>query len=173
MKLNKEKLETQITDGVDERVKQANDSALAAVGIVSIFCVLISLLYRLYTDQNPLPDLISVVVMMITYTVVNSKNHIYDIPRSFTGKTLDTGTDKKSRKSRIKFYALDSLVFAAMFTVIDLVVDTKFSVSSAVLDVVIGFAVSMVIDYLLHGHTIKKYNKYIDTLENDDDEENE
>ena len=34
MKLNKEKLETQITDGVDERVKQANDSALAAVGIV-------------------------------------------------------------------------------------------------------------------------------------------
>lgn len=173
MKLNKEKLETQITDGVDERVKQANDSALAAVGIVSIFCVLISLLYRLYTDQNPLPDLISVVVMMITYTVVNSKNHIYDIPRSFTGKTLDTGTDKKCRKSRIKFYALDSLVFAAMFTVIDLVVDTKFSVSSAVLDVVIGFAVSMVIDYLLHEHTIKKYNKYIDTLENDDDEENE
>ena len=71
MKLNKEKLETQITDGVDERVKQANDSALAAVGIVSIFCVLISLLYRLYTDQNPLPDLISVVVMMITYTVVS------------------------------------------------------------------------------------------------------
>ena len=88
MKLNKEKLETQITDGVDERVKQANDSALAAVGIVSIFCVLISLLYRLYTDQNPLPDLISVVVMMITYTVVNSKNHIYDIPRSFTGKNF-------------------------------------------------------------------------------------
>ena len=65
------------------------------------------------------------------------------------------------------------MVFAAMFTVIDLVVDTKFSVSSAVLDVVIGFAVSMVIDYLLHEHTIKKYNKYIDTLENDDDEENE
>ena len=41
MKLNKEKLETQITDGVDERVKQANDSALAAVGIVSIFCVIL------------------------------------------------------------------------------------------------------------------------------------
>ena len=105
--------------------------------------------------------------------MVNSKNHIYDIPRSCTGKTLDTGTDKKSRKSRIKLYAVDSLFLAAMFNVINLVVDTKFSVSSAVLDVVIGFAVSIVIDYLLHEHIIKKYNKYIDTLENDDDEENE
>lgn len=154
----------------DERITQASNNSLAVMGVVGILAVIISLVYRIVTDQNPVPELLTVGAMFIAMTISSRRNHVYDIPKSFFGKELDTSMTKEGKRKRMKHYLADSLVFVVVFTLISFVAESKFVMPDALISAAIGFAVCLVMDLLLEEGQVKRYNKYLDSLESDDEE---
>lgn len=153
----------------DEREQSVNTQALAAVGVVGILGTLVTFFYRAFTDKNPLPDIIVLCAMALVYVIVCRKNKVYEIPKSFTGKTLDTSLDKKGRLNRIKYYMVDSLTFAIACTVIDRIL-SEAEIKSLVVNFIGLFVVSLVLDYFWTEHTVKKYNSYLDSLDEEEDD---
>ncbi len=152
----------------DEREQSVNTQALAAVGVVGILFTLGTFFYRAFTDQNPLLDIITLCAMALVYVIVSRKNHVYEIPKSFTGKTLDTSLDKKGRVNRLKYYLLDSLTFSVAVSVIDLIMSEP-KMKDLAIDFAGLFIVSLVLDYFWTEHTVKKYNEYLASLDDDED----
>lgn len=152
----------------DEREKSVNTQALAAAGVAGILFTLGTFFYRAFTDQNPLPDIITLCAMGLIYVIVSRKNHVYEMPKSFTGKTLDATLDKNGRVSRLKYYLLDSLTFAVAVSVIDLILSDP-KMKYLAVNFVSLFIISLVLDYLWTEHTVKKYNEYLASLDDVED----
>lgn len=152
----------------DEREQSVNTKALAAAGVAGILFTLGTFFYRAFTDQNPLPDIITLCAMGLVYVIVSRKNHVYEMPKSFTGKTLDTSLDKKGRANRLKYYLLDSLTFAVAVSVIDLIMSHPAAKYLAV-NFAGLFIISLILDYFWTENTVKKYNQYLDSLDADED----
>ena len=106
--------------------------------------------------------------MALVYVIVSRKNHVYEIPKSFTDKTLDTSLDKKGRVNRLKYYLLDSLTFSVAVSVIDLIMSEP-KMKDLAIDFAGLFIVSLVLDYFWTEHTVKKYNEYLASLDDDED----
>lgn len=153
-------------DITDERLIEVNNRGLAAAGIIAIFYCIGMIIYKgVAKEELAVNELILLLVMVGATYFVELKNHVYDIPKAF-GHQLNTAETRSARLSRIKYYLLDSLVFATVLGVLSLL-DEKLSIVDSLIEFGGSFVVSFVIDFIWREFMVKRYNKYMKSLEDD------
>ena len=172
--VKQQKLADKITQAypVDERVSAVNDKGLAACGIIAIFYVIGRIIYVGIKGDLALPELILLFVMVAAITFVNGKNHVYNIPTTILSRRpLDTEPTKKAKKKRLLYYLGDSAIFATAMSAFTFIFEKDSRhFTEIITEFVICFIISYVFDYFLEERKVKKYNEYMKTL---DDEEND
>ena len=97
-----------------------------------------------------------------------------NVPKTAFGKSMPIGLDKESKKKRKKIYLKESIIFAIVMGVLDaimiifidyyVIVDLfKYNylnyMFSVLFNLIIGFAISYILDYIFGEICVKRYNK--------------
>lgn len=158
----------------DERIKTINQKGLAACGAVAIFYSLGKILYMGFAKNKlALPELILFLIFSAIIWFNNIKNNNYDF--SEYGKKYDTSLTGEGKRSRLKKYAVHNLMFAVTFTAADLIfLGDVFSKSiwlEGALTFIGLYIIGFTVDYLVNENKVKKYNKFMDSLEEQEQED--
>ncbi len=156
----------------DEREIQNNDKALAGAAVVSIICNVGLMIYGLVRDNMVIGTIgiIQLCLMGLVIAIIKNRKDNIDLPKTIGGKTVSTEMTKKGLLNRIGYCILDSIVFCISYTLIDILLTNGFSVSELVIQFVILFAISFIIEFINVQYKVKKYNKLMAQLDNDDDD---
>lgn len=156
----------------DEREIQNNDKALAGAAVVSIICNFGLMIYGLVKDDLRTGGiaLIQIILMGIVIAIIKRKKGDINIPTTISGKKVSTEMTKKGRLNRIGYCALESLGFCIGYTLIDVLLSSDLFIPGLAVQFVILFIVSFVFEFLLLKSKVKKYNKLMAELENEDED---
>ena len=175
---------------IDERQVQINLKAMAWAGIFLLGCIIVSMFIKIFTNDSMGWEFWAIlgasVVAIITRRILGDVEQ----PRDLFNRPLPTGSGKEDRKRRKKDYCLQSLMFAAGCTGMDIlligfgkdVADLELTqllfpglnhwaavAVSAVIAFASTFLISYVFDYLIgEYYTVRRYNKMIAELEDDE-----
>lgn len=177
---------------MDERQLQISTKAMAC-GFVFLFaCIIIAMFYNIFTTGEAGWEfwamLGSTLVILIARRILGDVEQ----PRNLMGKPLPTGSSKNERQLRKKDYALQSLIFAAVCTVMEVLLisfgkeeNTDISITqtllpglphlltvviTAVLTFAVMFLISYSFEYLLgEKYKVRKYNQMLAELDADED----
>lgn len=156
----------------DEREIQNNDKALAGAAVVSIICNFGLMIYGLVKDdlKTGVIALIQIILMGIVIAIIKRKKGDINIPTTISGKKVSTEMTKKGKLNRIGYCALESLGFCIGYTLIDVLLSSDLFIPGLAVQFVILFIVSFVFEFLLLKSKVKKYNKLMAELENEDED---
>ncbi len=111
-----------------------------------------------------------------------------EIPKGFYGRPLPIGKTKDDKLSRIKYYLLDGVITGIVFVLLDIVFiasssakddialtkqlfpslgTTETVIVTAVISFIVMFAVSFAVDYIIGEIGVKRYNKMLSELDDD------
>ena len=177
-------------NGLDERQQMINTKAVAAGGVFMMVCICISMIWRLVTTEELGWEFWSLIGCCLVILIARRAMGDVEAPKSILNQPLPTGNSREERIIRKKDYTYQSLLFAAVCTVLDgLVVwfskdeatDLELAellfpqlskpvtvAITAVIAFAVTFAVSWLVDYLVGEYAAKRYNKMLAEL---DDEE--
>ncbi len=180
---------------MDERQQAITLKAIAFGGIFVVLCMIVAIAVDIVNTGDVGWEFWALIgaslVMLISRRVMGD----VEAPKDMFNRPLPTGDSKEDRRERKKDYALQSLVFASAFAVMDLVLagfgvedlsDLEFiqavlpsanHVTAVAVTVVFAFvsmfAVSYVCEYLIgEQYKVKTYNRMmaeLDCEEDDDD----
>ncbi len=164
----REKVEEKV---YDERTQKISQNGLAICGVISIFYVIGRIIYMGFVkDRLALPEIILLLVFCAVLSFNDLKNNNFDF--SEYDKKYDTSPTKEGKRNRFKRYALHSLVFAFAFATMDIIflgdIFSKKIWLEGIITFVSMYATSFIIDSLVGEHKVKKYNKFMDSLEDDE-----
>lgn len=156
----------------DEREIQNNDKALAGAAVVSMLCNVGLMFYGALNDDFKTGTIavIQLILMGLVVAIIKRKKGDIDIPTTITGKKVSTEMTKKGKLNRIGYCALESLGFCIGYTLIDVLLSSDLSIPGLAVQFVILFIVSFVFEFLLLKSKVRKYNKLMAQLDNDDDD---
>ena len=169
-----QKLADKITQAypTDEREQAVNDKSLAACGVVAIFYVIVRIIYVGIKGGLALPELVLLFLMVFAMTVVKRKNNFYEPPKSmFLALSLDTSSTRKAKTTRILNYLGDSVIFGVVMVAFEFFLDHERDISNLVTGFIIAVVISFIIDIIYGEIKVKKYNAYMKTLDDEEDEE--
>ena len=168
-----QKLADKITQAYpDEREQAVNDKGLAACGVVAIFYVIVRIIYVGIKGGLALPELVLLFLMVLAMTVVKRKNNVYELPKStLLGLPLDTSSTRKARITRILNYLGDSVIFGVVMGAFEFFLGHERNISDLVTGFIIAVVISFIIDIIYGEIKVKKYNAYMKTLDDEEDEE--
>lgn len=155
----------------DERLAGVSNQVFASFGIFSFFYFVGRLIYVGFAHRElALPELLMILLCFLLLWVSEKENNIYSFP-TYLGKKLNTGTDKRAKKSRVLLYLGDSAAFALFLCVIGIISDGVPS-GKEWIDTAIVFAIELAVmflfSYLTTEHKVKKYNAYQKQLEEEE-----
>ncbi len=156
----------------DEREIQNNDKALAGAAVVSMLCDIILLIFGFLKDNMIIAGIgtIQLIIMGITIAIIKNKKDSLELPKTICGKTISTEMTAKGRLNRVGYSCLESLIFAVIFCVMDIIVGKNMNIPDIASQFVILFIVSFIIEFIYAEYISKKYNKLMAQYEADDDE---
>ena len=180
------------TNQMDERQIQITLKAMGWGGLFLGLCVVASMIYKIIVHEDGGWEFWALLGTAFVIGFTRKRMGDVDQPLDLFNKPLPTGSSKKERLIRIKDYILQSLVFAAGYTVLDIllitfgkdettdlsIAQTLFPNVSMVTAVVITavitfvsiFVISCIIEYLAGElYTIPRYNKMLAELDGDED----
>ena len=157
---------------VDERVSAVNNKGLAACGVIAILYCIGRIIYVGFAKDNlALPEFVLLIVMVVAITFVERRNHVYNFPKTMSGREINTEPTKKGKKKRILYYFEDSAVFAAAMTAATYIFEKdsrEFSTLAA--EFATCIIILFLLDFILTENQVKGYNKYLKSLDEDDEE---
>lgn len=179
---------------VDERQKQIRSKAGVVSGAFLLICIIISGIYNIAVTGDPGWELWALIGYPIVFGI--SCHFLGDIeqPRDVMGRPLPVGKSPSDKKARMKNYVLESVIFALACAVMDVILIgfgandiTEFElvkkifpnmthipvvIITSVFSFIIMFLMSLLVEYLVdEKFRVPKYNKTMEALQNDDDEE--
>lgn len=177
-------------NGLDERQQMINTKAVAAGGVFMMVCICVSMIWRLVTTEELGWEFWSLIGCCLVILIARRAMGDVQPPKSILDKPLPTGNSREERRFRKRDYACKSLIFAGTCAVMDVVlvwagkedvadlelVKALFPqldmiwlvVLSAVLAFAVTFGISWVAEYLVGEHTVKRYNKMLAELDEDE-----
>lgn len=167
----------------DERTNQHIGKVCVWTVLVTYVYLIVELVYKVLI-KNQVEDCGWPIVLLLLISVIlavgNRKNVNAQLPRSFTGKALPLDPHGKDKRVRLFYYAIDSIIFALIMTVVYYLEEyfrnnpsanlAKFIqnfLPSMIAEVIVVFLLSFLLEYLYREHVVKKYNASL----KDDDEE--
>lgn len=156
----------------DEREIQNNDKALAGAAVVSMLCNIILLIFGFLKDNTIIAGIgtIQLLIMGITIAIIKNKKDSLELPKTIGGKTISTEMTAKGRLNRVGYSCLEALIFAVIFSVMDIVVGKNMNIPDIASQFVICFIMSFVLEFIHSEYLVRKYNKLMAQYEADDDE---
>lgn len=156
----------------DEREIQNNDKALAGAAVVSMICNFGLIFYGALNDDFKTGTIavIQLILMGLVVAIIKRKKGDIDIPTTISGKKVSTEMTKKGKLNRIGYCALESLAFCIGYTLIDVLLSSDLFIPALAVQFAILFAISFVFEYLLLKSKVRKYNKLMAELENEDED---
>jgi hypothetical protein len=176
---------------MDERQVQINTKAMAwGYGFLCL-CLIASMIYNLVTTESLGWEFWALIGACLVTIIARRFLGDVEQPRDIHNRPLPTGSSKEDRSRRKKDYCLQSLLFAAVCTAMDIlligfgkddVADLELTqlllpglnhwtavAVSAVVAFVSTFLISYLFDYLIgEYYTVRRYNKMIAELDDDE-----
>lgn len=141
----------------DERVSAVNRDALAVCGVIAILYCLGKFFYVAVRGSFAVSEFVLLMIMALAITIVNMKNHIYDFPKTITGRELNVEMNRSGLLNRIKYYLSDSLFFAVVLTAFDVILDKeKNDIHYYVVDFFIVLVIFFLFDFIIVEWKVKK-----------------
>lgn len=164
----------------DERIAFNAGNAAAITLYITYSFIIIIAFYKILTNKNFLSETILIFLIPLVFTIAQKKTKGYSPlpPKSTNGTLLNTENSKEGKKSRLKTYIIDALkdaiFFLISFYVINLLSGNKsfykepnFIISS-ISTILFCFIIFFIFSYFGCEKKVKKYNKYIEALDNED-----
>lgn len=155
----------------DERLGGIYNQTLSNFGVFSVLYFIGRIFYVAFAHHKPaIAEIVMLALFFLLMWADEKENNIYSFP-TFMGKKLNTGTDKKAKKSRVLLYLGDSAAFALFLCVVEIISDGVPS-GKEWIDTAIVFAIELAVmflfSYLTTEHKVKKYNAYQKQLEEEE-----
>jgi len=177
---------------MDERQSQITQRAIACGFAFLIICLLIVTIYDLVTTDEIGWELFGIIgasaVVMIARRIMGDVEQ----PKDYKGRPLPTGNTRIERRTRVKSYAVESLISGAVFGALDILLflfgekegseeelaqiifpslSKELTVAvTAIIAFAVFFAVSFLFEYLVGElYAVRRYNKMISQLDEEED----
>lgn len=158
---------------LDERQKEAIGNAGVITTLITIFYLLIEITYKYVSTKDILScnwEIVLLIIISAVFAVAIRKQKELNLPKSIFGRTLPTEKTKAAYKRRLLSYFLNSLCFAVGITVFTVIfsrlgVDEVYSIYFLGLEFAGVFIGSFVLDYVWGEHQCKKYNQWLETID--------
>ncbi len=165
----------------DERITRNTQQASVWAVLAAYTYLIIEIIYKVITTKS-VDDCgwaIGLILIISVVLLIAEKGHIEAmLPRSLNRKLLPTNTS--GRKKRSLHYVLNSLWLSAGIVIVSAVFhyglgiqDVQFegvsALKGAVQMFIPFFAFSLLFNWIIGEHAVKKYNKQCDALEEDSD----
>ncbi|MBR6645139.1 MAG: hypothetical protein IKL21_05185 [Clostridia bacterium] len=178
---------------MDERQSAITNKAIVFAYLFLVLCLFIVTIYKIVTTSEAGWELFAIIGSAAVILIARSIMGDVEQPLDYKNRPLPTGSSKPERIARIKHYAVGSFFFGLTFAVMDVLLmlfgvnemtdmdltevifpslgkGTTIAVT-AVITFVTMFIVSFIFDYLIgEFYKIKRYNKMIAELDEEDDE---
>lgn len=160
---------------IDERQQKSVGNISTLIVILAIIYLLVEITYKYITTKDILTtswEIVLLMLMSIVFSIGMKLNKEINLPTSFLGRTLPTDTSKESKQNRMKSYLLKAFAFSTALTLITLfftffiVVEEKLSAIQYIGEFFGLFIVYIIFSYISGEYNIKKYNKYMKSLDN-------
>ena len=166
--------------GGDERIALNVSNAASITLYITYSYLVIVALYKMVTNKSFLSEIILLLLIPLVFSIAQKKTKGYSpLPPTLTNGTfLNTEKSKEGKKRRLKAYLSDSLKYAIFFqlftAVIDLLRGDKYFytdpnfIKNTISYTLLYFIIFFIISYFYGEKAVKKYNKYIDSLDRED-----
>ena len=159
----------------DERLGGIYNQTLSNFGVFSVLYFIGRIFYVAFAHHKPaIAEIVMLALFFLLMWADEKENNIYSFP-TFMGKKLNTGTDKKAKKSRVLLYLGESLIFGVVVVALDLATDIAKGGTPSVRELIVAIASFIVataalflFNYLTTERKIKKYNAYQKQLEEEE-----
>lgn len=155
----------------DERLSRINEKTLAWCGICAIFYVVIRIIYVGFKGKLAVEELALLGVMSLCIVFSECANRVCTVP-TVLGMRLNTEKTKKARLQRMLLYAADSAALAVFISILTLVFDVKElsinAIKGCLGELLVSFVVFFIITYIWTELKVRRYNKHIKVMEEDE-----
>ncbi len=177
----------------DERQQAINHKATTFGFAFLIVCLFVSTVYRVVTTDNIGWEFFAILGSCIVIWIARRFMGDIEEPRGINNQPLPLGDTKEDKKIRFKNYVMSSGIFGLSFAVMDIlligfgkedVTDYEFAkvlfpslskgttiAVTAVIAFATMFAISLVGDSLIGERKVKKYNRMLKELDDEDQDE--
>lgn len=183
--IGKDKENIKTSRKLDEREKKRINVALGMGAVMAIVYSIFVIIFTLIDTKNleSAYSLIGLVVIIgIIVIFYNIRNHEYDVPKTFLGKTLTLGNSKEDKIFRLKYYIKDAIKLGLVFLVLDILNPNRVIITIPVINSTIlsyGFnsfitiTLFFTMNYFWGEYNVKKRRKFDESLEDDLNEEDD
>ncbi|WP_077618444.1 hypothetical protein [Bacillus sinesaloumensis] len=175
---------------MDERSQQLISKGIAITLALLYVALFVSAIWKYVSTKditNSTLEIILIVMIPASIAWFARKDESLTIPRMMSGETVPTGTDVPSKKARKRHYFWDSLGFALVVLVLNILTtfllekdwgsfhfftglsDTMSMVILLLIEFLISILVFYAISYMWDEFTIKRYNHKLQELEDLDE----
>lgn len=158
----------------DERTSAVTNEGFAVCGAVGMLYFIGRIFYVGAVKQTlAVPELVMIFVFTFIMWLNNRINKNFDF--SDYGNNFDTSLTKKGKRSRMKKYLLGTIPFVLVMTALDIFTDDislgifESKILNVLLEFLMFFAIAFLIEYIPSERKVKRYNKYLDSLEDEDE----
>lgn len=159
---------------MDEREQKVIGDVSTTIVLITIMYLLVEIIYKYVTTRDILTtswEIGLILTIGITFVVGMSLKREINLPKNFLGVKLPTSNSKGDKKTRLKSYFLGSLAFSIAITVITLFftfigVDERLKTIIYIGEFVGLIVMLFALNYIIGEYKIRKYNKYMKTLDN-------
>lgn len=179
---------------VDEREQLISMKSCIAGFVFVLVCLVVATVYDIVKYGEPGWEIWGFLGACLVIVIANRSLGNVEQPKDIFNRPLPTGNTKEERKKRFVAYVLDSLMFGAIFAVMDVIFflgieeditdmemaktlfpnlgDVELIIVAVLIGFVSMFVISLVFDYLVgEFYKVRRYNKMLAELDNDEDEE--
>lgn len=158
---------------LDERQERTIGNAGVITYLITVLYLLIEITYKYVSTKDILNcnwEIVLLIIISAVFAFAIRKQKELNLPKSILGKILPTENTKEAYKRRLLSYFLNSLCFAIGITVLTVIfsllgVDEVYSILLLGLEFAGLFIVSFVLDYVWGEHRCKKYNQWLETID--------
>ena len=177
---------------MDERQRLITLKAVAWGFAFLILCLLAATIYQVVSTGDVGWELFGIIGASAVILIARRMMGDVEQPLDYRNRPLPTGSSKADRQARIKNYATESTIFSLGWAVMDVLLigfgseaGTEFDLAqmifpslsrgatiavTAVITFVTMFAISFLLDYLVGESKVRRYNRMLEQLDQDDDE---
>ena len=160
----------------DERQVGKWRESLAFASVCAMVYVIIASIVKLVISRD-IKSIYMEIGLLLSMAIVgkiyDSKTKSFDIPKTFSGRPLSTGSLKENKLERYKYYIKEGFFLALFFLPFDIlskrdhVFIFKSSYLSYFIDLIFRSIIFFIINIAWGEFNVKRYNKYYDSLENE------
>jgi hypothetical protein len=184
MKLNNKTIKNLASRGDERTVAGIGKASATTLYLTYIYLTVIMVIKILVTKrfESSISDIVLLLLITATFLISSRFNKEYSpsLPVSMNGKTLNTDLSRKGRFLRIIKYLWHSITITLSITfgqylLIWYTENRKFYkeagfLSETVTWLITLFVISFLVNYIISERKIKKYVRYLEALEREDEE---